>query len=58
MEVSYSETTQREDRTYKQQQLRTAKHRTASTVTRDKIGGACNTHGSDEKCTQYFGWKT
>jgi hypothetical protein len=23
----------------------------------DEMGGACSTHGSDEKCIQYFGWK-
>jgi len=22
------------------------------------MGGTCSTHGRDEKCTQYFGWKT
>jgi len=24
----------------------------------DEIGGACRTHGRDEKCIQYFGCKT
>jgi hypothetical protein len=21
------------------------------------VGGICSTHGEDEKCVQYFGWK-
>jgi hypothetical protein len=25
---------------------------------KDEMGGACSTHGRDEKCIQYFGWKT
>jgi len=24
----------------------------------DEMGGTCSTHGTDEKCVQYFGWKT
>jgi len=24
---------------------------------KDAMGEACNTHGRDEKCRQYFGWK-
>jgi hypothetical protein len=27
-------------------------------VEEDGMGGACSTHGRDEKCIQYFGWKT
>jgi len=23
-----------------------------------EVGGACSTHGRDDKCIQYFGWKT
>jgi len=25
---------------------------------KDKMSGACSTHGSDGKCIQYFDWKT
>jgi len=24
----------------------------------DEMGRSCSTHGRDEKCIQYFGWKT
>jgi hypothetical protein len=24
----------------------------------DEKGRECSTHGRDEKCTEYFGWKT
>jgi hypothetical protein len=23
-----------------------------------EVGGTCSTHGRDEKCIQYLGWKT
>jgi len=26
--------------------------------TKTEIGVACSTHGRDEKCIQYFGWKS
>jgi hypothetical protein len=24
---------------------------------KDEMGGACSTHGGDEKCLKYFSWK-
>jgi hypothetical protein len=27
-------------------------------IKENEIGGACRTDGRDEKCLQYFGWKT
>jgi hypothetical protein len=27
-------------------------------IKEDEVGGTCSTHGTDEKCIQYFSWKT
>jgi len=31
---------------------------TFKAIKEDRMGGACNTHGRDEKCIQNFVWKT
>jgi hypothetical protein len=27
-------------------------------IKKNEMGRACSTHGRDEKCIKYFGWKT
>jgi hypothetical protein len=39
------------------QQRTSAKHYSGDEIKEDEVGEACSTHGTDEECIQYFGWK-
>jgi len=34
------------------------KYYSGDKIKEDGMGRACSTHGKDENCTEYFGWKT
>jgi hypothetical protein len=38
--------------------VRFTKYCSGDQIKKGGIGGACSTDGRDEKCMQYFGWKT